>query len=428
MTQIDPNYFDLPIEKTVNLQRTEEAKQETISPTESGVSSIEKSKKVVIPPMILPPFPILQMPMQDEAFSLAINSLANSSTTDVQHFLLSQQLKLQEITNELLADWGENIEKIAEETRRIIQSPQYQAMLDIQLHGDKSLSSLAILESINRTQAFERVTPTDKVSEATTGGTLPTITMPFLSVLFAGGALVAGAVNISAAGLSSPLTGTIELVESLQAVLPQLTADMVPLINLLVMPLIYYTSWDQAIGSLQKKEGQNNQEMIQDFAKQVIRLVGNSDFIMANIVNKMNQAEKMGQEAKEQAAALIKLILASVALSLLYSQDVGKVQGQKFWGMEPQEFQGLLTGQITLPDRSQATSQERLMKTLIELIKGQLDILPAHIKSQIMTILFDYLSDSRKLQDTLDPYKVFNEVLSNSQFNSNLAGFERTPT
>lgn len=449
MTQIDPNFFDPSVTGIPSVGPIGVTGQEP-GQSESGVSSIEKSKHVVVSPAILPNFPILQMPTNDDSFSLAIHSLSSSDKSGtIEQFMMSQQLKLQDITNNILDSWNKNIQEIAEETRRIVNSPAYQAILEIQVHGNAgtispisanpasinptaaNLSPEALLSTINRLQAFEGigVSPSEKTSESSPD-MVKTITIPFLSVMFAGGALVAGTMQLSATGMTTPVTGAMDIVQRLQPVLPQLMPDVLPMVNLLVMPLIYYTSWDHAIGSIRNKEGHNSQQLIQDFAKQIIKMVSNSDFIMANLVNKMNKAEQMSPQAKEQAAAMIKLILASLSLSLLYSQDVGKVQGQKFWGMEAQEFQGLLTGQIALPDpnRPKATSQDRLMATLLKLVKAQLDVLPPETKAQMMNILFDYLSDPRKLQDAMDPYKVFHDLLANSQFNPGLAGFERMPT
>lgn len=427
---------------------------------EDGVSTIEESKNVApyLAPLIS--FPLLDPPQDAKVFEAIIQAVASGThqNQDVIHFLMSEDLKVEEMKNQILDAWSKNLRDIEEQVRQLINSPMYQELQAIRVRGSQeqgaitgiptatsanaiaanpavvSADPLSFVSAIDRLHAYERVPPAATIPDPSDPTDIAkTLTIPLVGALFIGGSLALGSVELSAtvSGLSgsSPLVGAVELVELLQPFLPQIVPNMIPMINLLVMPLVYYTSWNQAIGSLRNKEAADNKSAIQEFAKQVIKMVSDPTFILANVVNRMAGADQLSPQLKEQLAAMLKLVLASVALSLLYSFDVGKVQGQAFWGMEPQEFQGILSGQIPSPDPSdpKLTTQAHLTATVLGLVRAQMALVPAGDRSNIIALLFDYIPNSRDLKRMLDPNKVFQDILHSSQFNPEVAGLEGYP-
>lgn len=418
--------------------------QEEQTGVDSGVSSIEKSKSVLNAltplanaPTLIPPNPSIDG--QDAFVNLTVTA---SKGEGVDLFLMSQSLKYNEITNDMVSSWLNNIREIQEQVHQLLKSPEYQQLLLIQIHGDPASGVVSGIQSpleanaaaknpsglsqqfllnnfIQGLEAFERVPSAANVPESATAQDATKMLIPMAATLLAGGALTLGVLEMTtnAAGIASnAMNGVVELISHLQPVLPQLAMNVLPSINLLVMPLIYYTSWDSAIGNLRNKDKSNLLATAHEFARGVMKVAGNSQFVMDNIINKMPNTSQMSQEQKSQLAAIYALVLGGVALSLLYSVEVGKAMGGQFFGMEPQEFQGLLTGKVRIGtgNKDQLSPHDLLKSDLIDLIKIQLNILPPEERAKIIESLFEYLSGSRKVEHLLDPKKVFEEVFSNN--------------
>lgn len=465
MAELDPSihdYLNSPIQGSTPVNPLE-AETEQPQGVDSGLSSIEKSKDVVVPMIPLANFPILQIPSQDETFSIVVGAMSLSGpdkTHNVELFLMSQQLRMSEITIKMLDDWNKNLKEIDAETRRLVNSPLYQELQSIRLRGSEhqgqvsglqsivsanaaaanpasaNTSPEAFISTINRFHAFERVPPvatipdpadpTDKNATEKTTLSIPLVTLVSAFMAFTGGAFALGV-----GSASSTTVTTAAIVESLQSVVPQLTLpDLLPMINLLVMPQIYYTLWDNSVMHLRNQDDQAMKAVIQDFARHVLKMIADPTLILLTIVNPMEGSEQMSSERKEQMVAIVKLVLASLALSLLYSFDVGKVQNGRFYGMESQEFSALLSGQIAMPstDDPKLTSQEKLMITLLESVKSQLDLLPANLKASVIETLFGFLARGREVKEMLNPSKTFHDFLSGVQFNPGIASFETNPT
>jgi len=400
----DANVHDSSIEPVFVQPIIEEKEKE--GGTDSGSSTIEKSKTVVIPfsPMI--DFPILLVPNAGSDKVLAVFLTSDASKLDA----LQQQLENSAIKS-MLDSWNRNLDQIAEQVRNLIKSPAYQAELAQRLHGDdKQVAAPAFLSNLDRIRETQR-------SESPADDDSRVVTVAFTAAVMVGGALALGSfeVTTTVGGISSaPMTASFEIIEKLQTVMPQLQ-DLIPYINLMVTPLLYFTSLDTAISNIKSKEHHSNATAAQTFAKEAIKIASDPAYVIVTFVNKMEGAEKFTPEHKKQLAAVLKLILTSVALSLLYSVEVGKSVDGKFWGMEPQEFRDLLNGNIPIgdPNKENLTETQRLKLTLVALIKAQLDALPdAKQKEAIIAVLFEYLTTPREIKTMLDPAKVFHDVLA----------------
>ncbi|MBA3721289.1 MAG: hypothetical protein H0W88_02690 [Parachlamydiaceae bacterium] len=410
--------------------------------------------------------PALNMPVLPPYNSNGDNSLTtvvaamgtNGGKELMGLFLMSQQLTDNSINKDILDGWSENIREIAEQVRMILASPVYRQQEELRLKGDPLLGAVsgvqsaasanstssypvptntantaALLLYVDNLQTFERVPPTGNVVD-TTSPSDPTkiLTIPLMGAFIAGGAIALASMEASVAvsGISSnPFQGAAEFINRLQPIFPQFIQNVIPTINLLVMPLVYFTSWDASIGNLRNKEGKSQQNMAQNFAKQVIKMVSDPTFILLTIVNNADKMQKYTPEQQKYLAAIVKLSLATVALSLLYALEVGKAVGNKFWGMEPEEFRGMLLGKIPMPDptKGKLTEAEILKITLLKMIKEQLEILPSKEKAATLEATFEYLTSTHDIDDMTDPTKVFDEVFNSNAFNSNATGLASNP-
>jgi hypothetical protein len=418
-----------------------------VKKVDDGISSIEKSKEVVAYFMPVANSPILLAPAQNGADSLAgIMAVATKRSGDLELIFRSVQMQMDSITDQFLDKWDESIRKINEEVQKIMTSPTYLHLQEIKNKGDPAQGNISGVMSVHaasaeqirgaatdnasvasffnhHAKAMEKVSAPSQVSEsAGADDAAKMVVVPFVAATMIGGALALGSFEVSVAvnGMSSsPVSGMVEIVERLQPLLPQLLTDILPTINLLVMPLIYFTSWDSSIGNLKNKESSANEESSKNFAKEVLNLITNPAFIKINFIEQMLSSTPPGNR-KEQKIAMMKLILACVALSLLYSQGVGKVTGGLFLGMEPEEFLGLLSGTLSVEHASQTgkffSESQALQRTLIQQIKVQLDLLPPEEKMKVLNAIFDYFSVPRKMSSMLAPGEVIRKALTSSAF------------
>ncbi|WP_042280950.1 hypothetical protein [Candidatus Protochlamydia sp. R18] len=442
MSDLDANihgYSYGAVHGPTQVETTENSESKT---NNSTVSTIEQSK-VVASLMIPPPnFPALVSPPANGETSLVlVVSSMNNSSQPILAFMRSMQEQTSKIMDEMLDGWLKNIKEIDEYVQRLINSPQYLALQDIRLNGDPKQGNVAgiqdptsanaaaanpttanvapytFLNSLDRLNKFERVAEAASASESSPASDAARqVTLTLISTMIIGGAMSLGATELTTSidGVSSsPFVGPVELLEKLQPVFPQLVIqDMIPMINLMVASTFYATALDEAVSNAKEREGENHVEAAQNFARDVIKMVADPAFVAMTYVNKMEGADQMSPELKERMAALVKLVLASVALSLLYTVEVGKVQSGKYWGMEPQEFRDLLNGTIPVKTSGSLTAQEQMVATLLNQIKAQLDILPAEERIRAIETILDYVGESHHLEGMLDPGKVFHETFN----------------
>lgn len=443
---LEPNIDDYSIQGPITPFPIETEPTVESVKQESGVSSIEKSKAVIVPTVPLFNFPILMSPQQDGELLGALTHVSENDRNSFVHlFTLTQQLEMGKIANDVLDGWIESLREIDRQVRELLNSPVYQAQQEAKLaietgasvagnviQINPAVSMLEQLKTFSQVES-ERWNSTQGVtsaSEKQTDGTEKLIDISIMSTVFVGGALALVSANMAAATeATAPLKGSFEIVNRLQPLIPQIAPqDLIPMINLFTLPLIYYTSWDAAIRGINHKGQQAYLEMADNFAKEVIKVTSDPAFVNVMIIDKMPRSEQLSPEMRDQLAAFIKLVLASLALSLLYTAEVGKMQQDKFLGMEPQEFRGLLTGEIPLPDAAKASERDRFKMTLIAIIHSQLAILPAKERARDLEGLFEYLADQHSVEDMLDPVKAFTEVLQANAFKpADVVGAETNP-
>jgi hypothetical protein len=407
--------------------------QEDAPHVDSGASTIEKSKAVrpeVVPPMNTP---ILTAPSEQyEIFAVASVDAAGRAVTNTVHSFI---LKGEEIKESVLEGWKKNLEEIKELVRQMLASPVYQQLQEILHKGDpqsKSVSGVQgvtsanaaakgeqveLLSALDRWQVLERVPPSAEVPDTSPStDSSRVLVLPLTAALLAGAGLAIGTEAIQSA---NPVGGVMEMVERLQPLFPTVSVqDIVPLINLMVVGPIYFNSWNEAISNLRSRDRHNHIPTIHNFAKDVIKIVTDPNFVSGMLVQRMKGTEHLSPTDQDRLARMLKVVLIGVALSLLYSAEVGKVQGGKFGGIEPEELRDLLLGKFSeRPDpKAKPTEHEQLTASLIERAWEQLKPLSAEDRTAAVDMLISYVSQDRDFEPMLDPAKVFDEAIDSSKF------------
>lgn len=411
--------------------------QEKGKSIDSGLSSIEKSKSVR--PELIPPMssPILSVPSGMDSMVFAIATL-DASGHPYLNTVRSLVLQGEEIKTSILKKWGENLKEIEEQVRELLKSPLYIQLQEIRRKGDpqaKNVSgiqgaasanaaakgeSFDYLSSLDRLQVLEKVPPSAEITSAPPAKEgNPILVLPLAAALLAGVGLSIGTATVSA---SNPLGGVFELVQKVQTLFPQVSVqDLIPIINLMVVAPIYYNSWNEAVSNLKSGERHNYVQTAQQFAKDVIKIVMDPHFVKNTLISRMRGTENLSPEQQQRLTAMLKIVLIGVALSLLYSVEVGKVQGGKFGGIEPEELRDLILGKGTKPadPNKKMNLQEELTLSLIKRIHEQMELLSPKDREFAASMLLDYITQPRELDPILDPAKVFEETLSSTLFNPN---------
>lgn len=395
--------------------------------TDIGVSSIEKSKAVS--PLVVPPMnnPILTAPSEQESIAFAIASLDSSGRPEL-NTVRSFILKGEEIKNDVLQGWMKNLREIEEYVRALLASPVYQQLQDmrqkekIEASGVHSVGSSSptgggqprFLSTLDRLQSLSQVSSTEKPDEMTPSkDASQVLILPLTAALLASGGIALG----SAHAVSS-MGGVVEFIAQVQLIFPAISVqNIVPLINLLIVGPIYFHSWNEAVGNLRARDRNNHTEMIHNFAKDVIKMISDPKFVSSVLVQHMKGAEHMPQEEQERLASVFKILLVGVALSLLYSLEVGKVQQGKFGGMEPEEMRALLLGKFAPPPGKETNSpQEFLTNSLIKRTFENLHALQLKDRAPIVDILLGFIMEKQDVSAMLDPAKIFSQTIASSSF------------
>ena len=101
---------------------------------------------------------------------------------------------------------------------------------------------------------------------------------------------------------------------------------------------IYYNSWNEAVSNIKNRAHNGYVQTAQNFAKDVIKIVIDPDFVKNVLIQRMQGTSKLSPEDQERLSRMLKIVLIGIALSLLYSVEVGKIQHEKFGGIEPEEL------------------------------------------------------------------------------------------
>lgn len=438
--------IELPNSRDVQAAQAIPSSQEpqTDAPlVDSGLSSIEKSKSVLAVLIPLTDVPVLPPPssnQQDVTFAVA--SVDSHGNTQV-NILKSFELAMSDTTTAVVRNWAQSMRDQAEEIRRILASPSYQMLQELNLKGYignavnqvegstaaatavGSAGAPQLVSTLDRLQAIEYVPPTAQIPDPEAPqDSSRALVIPLTAALLIGGGLALGGTSLVASvpgGSVDLLTRAVELVGKLQPLLPQLSlTDIIPMINLMVVGPIYYRSWDEAVSNSRNRERHSHIQAVQEFAKDVIKIVSDPAFVPSLLINRStDEGGQLTADQQDRLTRMAKFVVIGIALGLLYSIEVGKVQQGKFWGMEPQEMRDLLAGKFVpeVDPKKKMTVQEQLTMSLIKRASEQLSFLD-NIEDRIRAadVLLKYIGSSHELEPMLDPAKVFNKVFDSMDY------------
>lgn len=409
-------------------------KTESDSKVDSSASTIEKSKSVrpeVVPPIDIP---ILSAPSNQESVSFVVASIDSSGKID-KNTIHSFVLKGEEIKNSALKKWSENLREIEEQVRQLLASPAYQQLQEIRRKGDPSLGSISgiqtavsanaavkkgegveLLSTIDRAQVLERIPPTAEIPDTTAPqDASKVLILPLTAALLAGIGFGAGAEAIQAV---NPVELGTEIIQRLQPLFSVVNIrDIVPLINLMVVGPLYFNSWNEAVNNLTTKELKSHVPAIQNFARDAIKIAVDPRFVNVTLINSLKGSENLSDGDRDRLARMLKVVLIGVALSLLYSSEVGKVQKGKFGGMESEELRDLLLGKMEPEGSKPSGLQEELTGSLIRHAWEQLESLSVEDRTVAVEMLLTYVNQKRDIDPMLDPAKVFEATIASGNFN-----------
>lgn len=398
------------------------------SSSEYDSSSImEKSKSVKIELIPLMNFPILSPPAEQEiswAVTLGDGTRQVLTTDALQTFLLQEG----NINKETVQAWMTNLREIAEYVQQLLASPMYQQIQEAFRNGDanETISGVEgvaaanaaankqkvdLLSTLSHWQALEHISPTATV-EDTSNPPDPSraLMIPLAAALLAGGLTIA----TETLQPTNLLGGATELVQQVQALFPSVTMqDLVPLINLMVAAPIYFNSWNEAISNIKSRERQNHMPAIQNFAKDIIKIVSDPNFINNTLIQQMKGTKDLIPSEQERLSHVLKFVLLGVALGLLYSAETGKVQNGQFGGTESQELGDLLMGKISNLD-------DPLKNNLITLARQQLQALSIEDRKIAAEMLLSYAAKSQDLDPMLKPANIIKDAFENVDRNENM--------
>lgn len=392
MPEISSHISDLSQSPSVQGDISLSANAQTpASPTDA--SSIQTSEMVGAMLILPANIPQLLPPEVSSANLDASIELLRSS----QKFVLSSLSKFMDTTNEIkqaiLDKWNQNIQQIKEDVERMLKSATY-------LHNDEIRRKGS--DTPDLTHALEQA---EKASAAT---------LPMMASMVVGGSLMLTSMDVSATS-ATPVSGSVEIVEKITTLYPQLTTENVlPLVNLMIAAPLYLHAWGEASSKTAKEGDVSALPMAQGFAKDVLKMMGNPAWIIASFVNRMDSAAQMSDAQKQEMGLVVQLILGGIALGLLYSAEVGTASGGKFGGMQPQELRDLLKGK--LPSPFAGTKEGYVGTSLLGQIRALLATLSPEKSTAAVEAILQYLGNSRALNQMGTPSKVFQEVFSYAAF------------
>lgn len=417
MSSVDPSLPIRSVGESLPVQSS------TIRPTpqptsvDTGLSSIEKSKAIAALIVAMMNIPLLPPPIfvqGEDQLLRTVDEIAKSDGVKAE-WIARQMLQLNAMTLEAAQRFNAEIEKAAELVREYLRSFTYYQQQLTRSEDQKAVGVAGVSNTPPPKVSMEHAQVPEQQSRANPSKAEPDASLSVLTTIVAAGGLALGLSTVISNSDSTtvPFRHVVELVEKLQPAVNQFNlANIIPVVNLMVMAPIYYHSWEEAISRLPQRERHNYMALAQKFAEDVIKMITDPTFINNAVITQVDKANEMDPELRDQMAAIIKFTMASIAISLLYSAEVGKIQAGKYWGMEPQEFRDLLLGVIPQPDPEKATTpQQRSMLTLLRAARMQLDYLPPEQRALVVEALFNFISENRSVDGLFEPAKVFEEVL-----------------
>ena len=304
-------------------------------------------------------FPVLTPPQ-------AAYSSNNHQTANIEGAgALKMDQARHDIVTAMLDSWLESIQKTAEQNKRIAEKK--------------------VIEKLDLAyQEFKRQGARES------DGNFP---------LFVVGLIIVGT-GIHQSILPDPTLGTVQMnpvVSMYNHVAIPVMGDMraeLGLIGAMFSAGIKYFTVAQAAaeGSSEKlKDG----AFAKGYAENIIGLISSNSFnqyLMAIVVRSIPKGQTLDPKRSSELVAMVKIILLSSALAMLYQVETGKMKGA--------EFAGMLSGTIVFPEAD-------IRSRLIDLIRSHLKLMNPKDREKTLTALLEYFDGDPSIDSLADPSKVF---------------------
>lgn len=316
-------------------------------------------------PILVPPSQVLST--QDS------NSVAAAGGVSAGSIAFLTEQKKHEIIMNMLDGWIENIREITKQSEKEYQKKTIEAM-------DQAFRTYRDFGSPEKDPNFP---------------------------LFSVGLIIVGT-GITQAMLPNKVDPSISQI-GINPVLNMYNQAIVPNVNQMVAlgmigaiygaAIQYFTVAEIAAKGTETKDKKKDTLFAEGYAKNMIDLVKSSSFnsyLMAIVTQNVPKGETVSPESAFERIAMVKMILLSSALAILYQAEAGKMKGQ--------EFAGMLNGTIQF-------APGNIRAQLVSLIKANLDIVKdPKVKEAIITSLMEYFDTDPSIDNLSKPAELFKQL------------------
>lgn len=218
--------------------------------------------------------------------------------------------------------------------------------------------------------------------------------------LFALG-MVLIATGIHQSLLVNPTIGNVQInpfVNMAHQITPPIMGDMraeLGLIGAIFAAGIQYFTVAQGIAAGGKGGSSKDAAFAKGYAENILGLMRSAGFnayLLAIVTQSVPNGKTLDPQRAQELVAMVKIILLSSALAMLYQVEAGKMTGI--------EFGGMLNGNIKL-------EAGELKAHLASQIKGNLKLLSPKDQENVLNLLMEYFDGDPSIDSLADPSKVF---------------------
>lgn len=225
--------------------------------------------------------------------------------------------------------------------------------------------------------------------------------------LFAVGMIIVGT-GIHQALLPDPTMGTVEVnpvanmyAKIMPALIPDMSLQLSIVGSIFAVGVQYFTVAQVAKGSLDGGgAAPKDATFAKGYAEKMMALVGSSSFnnyLMAIVTQSVPKDKTVAPQRAAELVAMVKIILLSSSLAMLYQIEAGKMTGE--------EFAGMLNGTIKF-------DADSLKGKLVSLINGNLALLSPKDRASLLSSLLEYFDGNPSIGALAEPSKVFEGIRS----------------
>lgn len=321
---------------------------------------------LVIQYLLSAQFPVLNPPSDTAAASSGGNKADSVSATGAA---VKMDQNRHDIVMQMLDKWIENLQKIAKENRKDNEEKSLKT-LEISLHEIKH----------QQTSQPNEIFPIFALGFIVIGtGILQGITPDTLGV---------GAVQ------NNPIVNMSNHVIPPSSIIGDTTAQLALLGSLFVTGVQYFTV-AQLIAQEGGKEAPKDAAFAKGYAENILGLVGTASFnsfLMAIVTQSVPKDKTIAPQRAGELVAMVKIILLSSALAMLYQAEAGKMTGT--------EFAAMLSGNIKFEVGD-------LKGQLVTQLKANLKLLSPKDQEKIITGLLEFFDGNPSMETLAEPSKVF---------------------